>query len=103
MQIFNISTIFNEFCLLILSWLTFAFSEVNDDKSLSNVSNLQLYFGFIFLGVIGFVIVINLIYLIPLKMIEIFMMIVRIIQKWRNDPKIAPKPNNSNSQSYIFI
>ena len=71
--------------------MTYSFSEVKDDQSVSNFTNLQLNFGYAFLGLLCFVIGANLSYLIPLKIIEVYGLIKKLIKHCKKDQKVAPK------------
>ena len=90
----NISTIFSEICFWILSWMTFAFSEVKVDQSSTNVTDFENTFGNIFLYILYFSIWVNLVYLVPTKIYEFYLIIKKIIWWCKNKEKTKEKIRN---------
>ena len=76
---------------LSLSWITYFFDEIKFDQNTSSSTTSQDIVGYVFLGLICFVVFINLIYLIPLKWWEIYKLIKRIIYYWKNGSKVISK------------
>ena len=64
-----------------LSWTVFAFSEIKIDQSTTSFTDFENSFGHIFFGIFYATIGVNLIYLIPSKMCEVYCIIKRIFLK----------------------
>ena len=86
-----------------LSWTVFAFSEIKIDQSTTSFTDFENTFGYIFMGILYFTIGVNLLYLIPSKIYEIYCIIksvfVKIIGWCKHKVKIEAKMNRYANKS----
>lgn len=72
-KVINFFMVFDEFCLTLVNFLCFLFQEIeNDIDEEYTISRFDNYVGWAIIGVIGVFIVVNLAYLVPVKIVEIY-------------------------------
>jgi uncharacterized membrane protein len=82
--ILNIFTLFDEFCLCIATSLCFFFEDINIESDEEyTATRFDVYVGWMIIGSIAIFIIVNLLYLIPVKVMEIYNIFKKIYQCMR--------------------
>ena len=81
---------------MICTWLWFFFDEIKSEQNSNSITSFQDNVGYAFIGIIWLVIIVNILYLVPMKMYEIYILFKKIFVTtlsklkllFKNKPKV---------------